>query len=349
MVSTQHDAPIAIVGQYFLFLIDFMTPRGINAEALLAYTGHSEVSLRQYPEQPIALNALLKLIQNLHTLDPSPTLSLEFGLSLQLSNHGFLGYALQASPTLGTALQLAHKFAQTRSQIISFSFHEHDHLASIRIDDNGALGDKYKYMVETLIACFFSVGRKLLGYIQLDQVRVDLAIDELTHHHVLRQMFNENIQFNCAHTEIIFPASWLATQLPQSDPHLAELAATRCREELQQALLYTQRQAPPKISFVAKVKALLKQEMASSNAQEIIASALHITPRTLHRRLAQDGLQFKTLLDELRQQFALEQLRNHNNMTDIAQALGYSDQANFVRAFKRWTGQTPSQFRRLSR
>ncbi|MEO6699639.1 MAG: helix-turn-helix transcriptional regulator, partial [Paraperlucidibaca sp.] len=186
-------------------------------------------------------------------------------------------------------------------------------------------------------------GNKLLGHLELDKIRVDLAIEELAHHRVLRHMLSDNVHFNCSHTEVTIPASWLATRLPQSDPQLAALAAARCREELQHA----QQHAQPQADFIAKVLVLLKQEMAASNAQEAIASALHMTTRTLHRRLEQHGLRFKTLLDELRHQSALEQLRaQHLSMADVALALGYSDQANFVRAFKRWTGQTPSQFQR---
>ena len=344
--ASPHSA-IALVGHYLIFVIDFMQPRGLSAEALLQNTGLDEADLRQRPEQPIALSALLELMHNLHTLDPSPTLSLEFGLSLQLSSHGFLGYALQASPTLGDALRLAHDFAQIRSQIISFSFHESVTIASIRIDDHGALGMWYQHIVETLLACFFSIGTKLLGAIELDQVQLDLDIEEQVQHRLLKQMFGTNLRFNCRHTEITFPASWLATSLPQSDPQLAALAAARCRDELAQAQHYAAQQTKPQAEFIAKVVSLLKHEMASANAQEIIAQALHITPRTLHRRLAQHGLQFKNLLDELRHTTALEQLRlQRDSLADTAFMLGYSDQANFVRAFKRWTGQTPSQFLR---
>ena len=347
MATTSPHSAAALVGYYLTFIIDFMQPRGLSAEALLQNTGLDEADLRQRPEQPIALSALLELMHNLHTLDPSPTLSLEFGLSLQLSSHGFLGYALQASPTLGDALQLAHDFAQIRSQIISFSFHETATIASIRIDDHGALGVWYQHIVETLLACFFSIGTKLLGAIELDQVQLDLDIEEQVQHRLLKQMFGTNLRFNCRHTEITFPASWLATSLPQSDPQLAALAAARCRDELAQTQHYAAQQTQPQAEFITKVLNLMKQEMASSNAQEAIAQALHITPRTLHRRLAQHGLQFKTLLDELRHDTALEQLRlQHDSLADIALMLGYSDQANFVRAFKRWTGQTPSQFLR---
>lgn len=343
MHATPPHSPIAIVGQYLVFLIEFMAPRGISAAALLAHTGLTEANLREHPEQAIALSALLELMRNLHTLDPSPTLSLEFGLSMQLSNHGFLGYALQASPTLGDALRLAHDFAQVRSQIIAFSFHEGSHYASIRIDDNGIMGIWYRPIIETVMACFFSIGTKLLGQLQLDQVQLDLAITEQPQHRALKQMFGANVRFQCTTTEVTFPVSWLAKRLPQSDPQLAALAAARCRDELQQAQHYS----PPHVEFVAKIVALLKREMASSHAQETIAQALHITPRTLHRRLAQHGLQFKTLLDELRHDTALTLLhQQRNSFADIALALGYSDQANFVRAFKRWTGQTPSQFQR---
>jgi AraC-like DNA-binding protein len=78
-----------------------------------------------------------------------------------------------------------------------------------------------------------------------------------------------------------------------------------------------------------------------------VASNLFVTPRTLQRHLADEGLRFQPLLDETRLRLA-EQYLNEGQLqlTDIAELLGYSDQSALTRAFKRWTGNTPKEIRK---
>jgi AraC-like DNA-binding protein len=78
-----------------------------------------------------------------------------------------------------------------------------------------------------------------------------------------------------------------------------------------------------------------------------VAKSVAISPRTLQRRLEQQGLDFKKLVRDTRHQFALEYLKDHaNTLTQIAFLLGYSEVSAFNRAFKRWTGSTPLDYRR---
>jgi AraC-like DNA-binding protein len=77
------------------------------------------------------------------------------------------------------------------------------------------------------------------------------------------------------------------------------------------------------------------------------AAALHMTPRTLMRRLAQDGTSFQDIKDALRRDMAIRDLRaGRKSIEAIAQEVGFSSAANFHRAFRRWTGATPSAYRR---
>ncbi|CAM3800654.1 AraC family transcriptional regulator [Parendozoicomonas haliclonae] len=80
--------------------------------------------------------------------------------------------------------------------------------------------------------------------------------------------------------------------------------------------------------------------------QEALAQALDTSPRNLQRKMQSEGLNFRQLLDELRQKQALEEVRSTTRpLTDIAHTLGFSDSASFSRAFKRWTGVAPKDYR----
>ena len=79
-----------------------------------------------------------------------------------------------------------------------------------------------------------------------------------------------------------------------------------------------------------------------------VASTLKMTDRTLRRRLAGEGTSFSTIADQVRYSVATQHLqRPETSVEQIAAITGFSDSANFRRAFLRWTGMTPTQFRRL--
>lgn len=76
-----------------------------------------------------------------------------------------------------------------------------------------------------------------------------------------------------------------------------------------------------------------------------VARRLAMSDRTLHRRLAEKNLSFKTLVDTTRRQVAKNLLRTRSySLTEVAFLTGFSEQSAFNRAFKRWTGRTPTAF-----
>jgi AraC-like DNA-binding protein len=80
--------------------------------------------------------------------------------------------------------------------------------------------------------------------------------------------------------------------------------------------------------------------------QESIAETLHVSLRSLQRRLKSEQTNFKNLLDDTRKALAVQYIReSYRSLGEITYLLGFSDPSNFNRAFKRWTGKTPSQYR----
>ena len=79
---------------------------------------------------------------------------------------------------------------------------------------------------------------------------------------------------------------------------------------------------------------------------EDISQRLNMTTRTLRRKLEEEGTNFKALLEEAKRRDAIQLLDDRNlEIQRVANLLGYQDPANFTRAFRQWTGQTPSQYR----
>jgi AraC-like DNA-binding protein len=97
----------------------------------------------------------------------------------------------------------------------------------------------------------------------------------------------------------------------------------------------------PKV-LVALIKEMLPHERFTIGC---VAAQLDVSVRTLQRRLEDCGLSFKALVDDIRRSVAIQLvLAGEHAATEITFMLGYSDQAHFTRAFKRWTGMPPRQF-----
>jgi AraC-like DNA-binding protein len=78
-----------------------------------------------------------------------------------------------------------------------------------------------------------------------------------------------------------------------------------------------------------------------------VANELGLSRQTLFRKLKAEGVTFQQVLEELRHKLALEYLSNQKTSTEVAYLLGFSDQAAFSRAFKRWTGSRPSKVAKM--
>ena len=101
-----------------------------------------------------------------------------------------------------------------------------------------------------------------------------------------------------------------------------------------------------RIGVAGEIRALLLRDITNPPTLAAIAKLLEVSDRSLRRQLRDQGISFRGLLDELRTQIALKYLRTTKLANeDIALALGFSDAANFRRAFRRWTNKSPSEIR----
>jgi len=102
------------------------------------------------------------------------------------------------------------------------------------------------------------------------------------------------------------------------------------------------------VSFLLRVRSFIKANLANSQLViEYVARNFGMSIRTFQRRLGSEGTSFKLLLDHIRKEEAISLIRKTNAMTsEVADSLGFADVGNFSRAFKRWFGKSPDQFRK---
>lgn len=151
------------------------------------------------------------------------------------------------------------------------------------------------------------------------------------------RFFRCPVRFGQPDNRLVFDRTRLRRPLPGGDSvlvrtHDAEAAAYLARFD-----------ATPVSQRVREL--LIRQLPAGEPQREQIAAALHLTSRTLLRRLAVEGASFRDLLDDTRRELALSYLRQRRSAAEVTYLLGFSDPSNFTRAFRRWTGRTPTTWR----
>jgi AraC-like DNA-binding protein len=151
------------------------------------------------------------------------------------------------------------------------------------------------------------------------------------------------IAFAAPFSGFIFETAHLDRELPERDPNL-HLLISRHADQLLASL--------PKVeTFTERVRNQLVSELRGGDpTAPIIARKLGVSTRTLTRKLEAEGHAFKELLEELREGLAIRYTTSTDLLlSEVALLLGFSSSAAFNRAFKRWTGQSPIEYRRLHR
>jgi AraC-like DNA-binding protein len=154
-----------------------------------------------------------------------------------------------------------------------------------------------------------------------------------------RQLFRCTIEFRASSNKLTFPSSFLSLPIAKADASLCALLDRHAEELLAKF--------PPQHSLVDQVRSIIATELRGGDPSlEHVADKLSLTPRTLQRKLQDLGTSHNELLEQMRRQLAMRYLREREMaICEVAYLLGFSESSSFHRAFKRWTGLTPKEFR----
>jgi len=146
------------------------------------------------------------------------------------------------------------------------------------------------------------------------------------------------VEFDADRDSLTLDKKVVDQPLPSANPHLADLND-------QEIIRYLARCCGDRVSD--RVQATIIEQLASGAVSaDKVAQALHVSTRTLHRQLQGEGTTFKGLLEETRRKLAATYLRDEDiSLTEISFMLGFSEPSAFTRAYRRWTGQSPSETR----
>jgi AraC-like DNA-binding protein len=319
-------------------LIQLASRWQIAPEVLLRGTG-VEASELEHAQGRVSPQALRNLFLRMLELIREPGLGFYFGLQLKLSSHGTVGFAAMTQATLRDALKVTERFVALRAPFLTVRLVEQDDQASLELSSAFPSPDHTLevFITEALFTAFMQMGRSLLGRVP-SGVMFELSYPEPPYFSGFAHLWPGPARFGRSSSRITFAASVLDESLQMADAVAARQALVECERELS-TLLTTS-------SLLASVRRQLGERTRGYPSLTELSRARHVSPRTLKRRLAEQGTSYQRLLDELRRDRALKLLEiEAHSIEQIADQLGYSDAANFNRAFRRWLGLSPSAWR----
>lgn len=263
-------------------------------------------------------------------------LGLAVGSRFRLHTYGVWGFALLASPTLRDAAAVALRYLELTYATAGIGLHENGDEVHLVVDDAPLPRLLRRFVVEREIAAIRTILDTVLGE-PFAPIRVELCFARPDTVAPYRAVAGAPVTFGAARHAIVADAALLDRPLPQADPHTMQVCERECRALLARRVGGR---------FAGRVWELLMRRQNAIPDMTVAASELHVSTRTLHRRLAMEGTSYRRLLDEARHILALEMLGTAGlSVEQVAVRLGYADATAFIRAFRRWTGGTPGAYR----
>lgn len=339
-VSKQTGEP-GIPAVHALHLADVVERFGVTRAAL--FRGLLDEARLADPDGQLSVSVVQKLVERARELSREPGLGVLFGLQMQISAHGYLGFAAMAAPTMRAALQLASQFTPMRTTALALELVEDaipgatPKQAALVIRELVDFGSARDVVILGLMVGLSQIGNTLTGRTLHGTAEIAMPAPSYAARLWRGQMATHEARFDATENRLLFDATQLDLPLQMADPVAMRLALAQCEAALD---------ALGGAGTIASVRALLAKKDRGFRTLPEVAKRLSLSPRTLKRRLAEQGLDFRTLLEEERHTRAIQLLATELSLEEIAERLGYSDVANFGRAFRRWTGTTPAARRR---
>ena len=308
---------------------------GVTAVSVLAGTGLSAAHLQQ-SDQPVGFHETLRVLANAENL-MGPGWHLQAAQQLTVPAHGPLGFAVVTAPDLRTSMDVLLRFLGTRAPFLwSAGVVEGDQFV-LRFYETVEMGDQRRILVELAALSMQDLVERSLGR-EISGARLMLSYAEPSYCHALAQVLHAELVFGADRHSLIMPASWLEQPCALYDEAMHRYLVGRCEEELARGV-------GGQPVEVAVRQVLLARPGVLPGLAEVAASQ-HVSPRTLIRRLKDSGTSFQAILDDVRLTLASDLLANSDlGVSRIAWRLGYQDPSNFSRAFRRWLGLSPRDFR----
>jgi AraC-like DNA-binding protein len=315
-------------------LLDLLAESGISRGQLLALAEIQNIQITGNEPNavtlPILLPAAIKISDN-------PALALELGQRIQVTNFGTVSFALMSCLNLREVLNLLIRYHPIVNLGPAWELCEYPGGIALRSGPVMGNSEVQRLLLELMFSGIVSMGESLLNR-RIGEGELHLNFPSPRHTKTYSKFFPMPVKFNQANCQIILTEQDLNSRLPNANPAGHVIFQQQC-EELLRGLNRVEN-----VSAAVR-RLLIKTGREFPNINQV-AEHLHISERTLRRRLNQESTNFRMICDEVRSILACRYLMSTDfTVAEVADLLGYSETVSFRRAFIRWNKQTPNTYR----
>ncbi len=319
-----------------LILLDMLKEMGCSQREIFSAT-HTNTDLLVNANNLVSFSQYQELVDRAIALTHNPAIGLEFGHRLSFTGHSNLGFGIIASRTFTELLEFSKRCAPVINPAVGLEISTDRSHLYLDIDEVFPWKQNQVFMVDTA----FSMFTAMVSVFDKDvsrQLCYEMKYPQPEDTGPYKKYLSGNIQFNAVHNRIIFPLAFCQASLPFQNLSAIKQAETFLEQHLE--LIDNTHQ-----QMAVIIKIMISASPGRIPSLQDVSSAFHISSRTLNRRFKAMGSNFKTVVNEVRKELAIEYLATGNiPVEEIAFRLGYSDPSNFSKAFKSWTGYSPRQY-----
>jgi AraC-like DNA-binding protein len=311
--------------------------RGHDADALLANVGLAP-GLLQNPQARVSAKHYGALWRSI-----ALTLDDEFfgqdSRRMKSGSFAMLCHSVLGCKTLGQALDRSLRFYALILDDVSGTCERNAREARIVLHERAAGAGQRVFAHELLLMLLYGVSCWLVGR-RIPILRTEFSYPEPAHSAEYRLMYSAELTFDRPNTLIAFEGDYLDLPVVQNEHSIKEFLRTA-----PESILVKYKNGS---SLTARVRRRLRQYLPGEVPDfEGLADELNMTPATMRRRLHEEGESYQSIKDQLRRDLAISYLSHSSrSVMDIALELGFSERSAFHRAFRKWTGASPGEFRR---
>lgn len=345
MTGGAQPAAARVFASVVLFLLGFAEAHGLPRARALAIAGLREEDLAD-PDELVPYEPLVLLWRELVLLLPGEALGARYASLWRLDGLGVVGYVLRHARDGHHALDLTLRFSRLADPYLRVSVERRGDQHAVRIDHE----PRVVALVEPLEMLVLATVRMATSLVR-DEVRPS----EVCFRHAPRHPASTYtevvgvevpVRFGAAFDGVVFPTALLDLPLREADPRMATYLERHAEVLLEKV-------AADQAPLEERVRHAVRSSLASAPGEvtaEQVARALGTSLRSLQRELQDVGTSFSREVDEARKERALALLaRDELTVAEVAFMLGYAESRVFLRSFRRWTGTTPTAFRRQRR
>lgn len=320
-------------------LVETLTELGVPSQLTLQNTG-LVLSDVENPETTTSVGQYFTACRNAVRASKTPSTPFLVGSKMHLSAYGMYGYALMCSLTLRDFFNEGVKYHRLATPTVVIEWREQDGAAIWSFPQLVAPElsvDLFQFLIEQQLVQH-AIHLTDVGGPECRPLRALLSYPAPPHEHLYAQYLGCPVYFGSGACELHYDAAILDQPTQLAHKLTSALMQATCERLIGQA--------KTSVGISGQVYQILMTSPGQMPSMKEVAAMVHMNERTMRRKLETEGTSFGQIIDDVRASLACEYLRTTKMSTeDIAALVGFSDAANFRRAFKRWTGKAPSECR----